>query len=529
MMRVFLLLLLIVEAVLSWSSREAHAACSGSGVTWTCPSGTTPGDINTVIGNASDGATVTFAAGSYTWGGGTRITPSISKGITLICETTPLANGAATSGGCNVSSSSTGMGLPSGNSTKLYRLSGFNITLTGQFLWTCPGGGCSATLYTQIRFDHNTFHDSENGGTILLMGENTAADNYFYGVADHNTIDCSQSCLFAQLFNGSSDNAIAGALGSGDNFFFEDNISTSTSLTNNGTGFVDGWGGHGVVVRYNTFTNQRILMHGVTHAWGPRNFEVYHNTGVFNTGSSGSGVDDCTRFIHHQGSGTMMFFNNTCTPRSGAGHGGWPSVLHYRSTRDALSPRCNGTQGVDGNSTPSGTYLGYPCKRQPGRDVNAAYLPFYAWINKYGDDNSRADISCEEADSGVGNPTACGFHIVDNRDRFSAVSINAQSSSSSPFNGTTGMGFGTLANRPTTCTTSSDAAATGKGVGYFATDQGSLGTLYTCSATNTWTTYYTPYTYPHPLVGGAVSYGSSRPSGVVRGSGVLRLIHDEGR
>jgi hypothetical protein len=26
------------------------------------------------------------------------------------------------------------------------------------------------------------------------------------------------------------------------------------------------------------------------------------------------------------------------------------------------------------------------------------------------------------------------------------------------------------------------------------------GALYKCTATNTWTSYYTPYTYPHPLV-----------------------------
>ena len=36
-----------------------------------------------------------------------------------------------------------------------------------------------------------------------------------------------------------------------------------------------------------------------------------------------------------------------------------------------------------------------------------------------------------------------------------------------------GMGFGTLANRPTTCTTGTEVADAGYGgVGYFATDQG---------------------------------------------------------
>jgi len=75
-----------------------------------------------------------------------------------------------------------------------------------------------------------------------------------------------------------------------------------------------------------------------------------------------------------------------------------------------------------------------------------------------------------------------------------------QTNSTTPFNGTATIGFGhgTLANRPTTCTT---------GVGYWATDQGNWnqsgsggqGQLYVCTATNTWTLSYTPYTYPHPL------------------------------
>ena len=66
------------------------------------------------------------------------------------------------------------------------------------------------------------------------------------------------------------------------------------------------------------------------------------------------------------------------------------------------------------------------------------------------------------------------------------------------FNGTTGMGVGTIGSRPSTCTA---------GVAYWATDEGSWrsgypsssGRLYKATATNTWTLYYTPYTYPHPL------------------------------
>lgn len=55
------------------------------------------------------------------------------------------------------------------------------------------------------------------------------------------------------------------------------------------------------------------------------------------------------------------------------------------------------------------------------------------------------------------------------------------------FDGTVGVGVGLLANRPVTCTT---------GVGYWATD---TSRLYVATATNTWTMYYKPYDYPHPL------------------------------
>lgn len=78
--------------------------------------------------------------------------------------------------------------------------------------------------------------------------------------------------------------------------------------------------------------------------------------------------------------------------------------------------------------------------------------------------------------------------VIANRDFYTeAANQAAQASNSSPFNGASGMGHGTYANIPTTCTT---------GVGYWATDQSQL---YLCTATNAWTASYTPYTYPHPL------------------------------
>jgi hypothetical protein len=101
------------------------------------------------------------------------------------------------------------------------------------------------------------------------------------------------------------------------------------------------------------------------------------------------------------------------------------------------------------------------------------------------------------------------------------------------FDGTSGVGWGTLASRPSTCTTnpSGESLTSGWGPGYWATDQGSWntsasnpegvnaggadGVLYVCTATNTWTVKYTPYTYPHPLRGESGESGESGGASVV--------------
>ena len=102
--------------------------------------------------------------------------------------------------------------------------------------------------------------------------------------------------------------------------------------------------------------------------------------------------------------------------------------------------------------------------------------------------------------------------LINNRDFYYEVSQSLQTSPTSPFNGTQGTGFGILANRPTTCTPR---------VAYWATDQGSWnqsgsggqGELFICTATNTWTQTYEPYTYPHPLVtGGTTGTGGTPPT-----------------
>src|SRR5260370_19435177 len=121
----------------------------------------------------------------------------------------------------------------------------------------------------------------------------------------------------------------------------------------------------------------------------------------------------------------------------------------------------------------------------------------YAWNKYWSDTHGEIDLNLDDAVPGT--PDYFNTHLQYNRDAYNEVSSSAQASQTTPFNGATGMGFGTLANRPTTCTTNPNES--GGGVGYFATDDGPQGTLYQCYAPSTWKVWYKPYSYPCPLQG----------------------------
>lgn len=112
------------------------------------------------------------------------------------------------------------------------------------------------------------------------------------------------------------------------------------------------------------------------------------------------------------------------------------------------------------------------------------------------------------------------LRYLQNRDFYNETLNQAANSgcpgSCTPFSGTSGVGHGVFAQRPSTCTT---------GVGYFATDLGTWNTsgngfgqlqFFKCTSANTWTLTWEPAPYPNPLIaltsGGGGGGGGSTSS-----------------
>jgi hypothetical protein len=183
---------------------------------------------------------------------------------------------------------------------------------------------------------------------------------------------------------------------------------------------------------------------------------------ITNTTQVWSGGFHPTSYITANTANTISFFiNNSFAPYMNFSRGDSYAIYKLLVALDQPG-RGKGDLVTDSNPVATASW------------PHQAVEPAYAWGNTY-NNLQQLNLASEY-------PT-----IQENRDFYNQ---------NSNFNGSSGIGVGTLANRPSTCT---------EGVAYWATDQGSNGTLYQCTAPDTWTQYYQPYVYPHPLVSGVLS------------------------
>lgn len=290
-------------------------------------------------------------------------------------------------------------------------------------------------------------HRALDAGNPLAIGAN------IYGVVYNCEFTGGSNLIYALGNQRSSWDNLPKDYGTDANLYFEDNIIRPTL---NNSGFIGGGHGGRYVVRYNTYYGQNDNDTGIWDIHGNQPgvyammvVEVYGNYFP-------DYVNGCNGF-DHRGGKALFFFNRF------DGRGTKMALQCREEYDDAISP-CNGcTQHIHDS---------------------------YYWNNRL--NGNLLPVTMVQNNSSA-------YQIGPNKDWW------IQSGS---FDGTSGVGAGPLSSRPATCTPGTAYWATNQPVDEVSLDNIGAnpkapieGTLYKCTAANTWTAYYTPFQYPHPLRG----------------------------
>lgn len=379
------------------------------------------------------------------------------------------------------------------NNDTASRITGFDFTGPTDIQVKLSGAGW--------RLDHCSFTNTYGSSrvTIYVHGENISTVPV--GVIDNNTFTEGRV-----IIRGASNTTEARTIWSEDPLFGSADISglhwvylednTFHKTVSGGGNVIDAENSAGAgkfVARYNTVTGTTTFMahpHQSATERGVRGWEIYGNSLI----SSSASVNE-PMFLR---SGTGFIFGNYFGGYYTSNIANFDIWRVYTAVSGTSTTGfCDGGVGSraqwDGDSA-----NGWPCRDQIGRGADSwlwtagnpyppqASQPTYVWSN----------LKSTGAQGTIAVSNGAGVWVQANRDYYVQGAT---------FDGTSGVGCGTLTSRPATCTS---------GVGYWATEQSCSdltgmvgatpatalsGTLYTCVATNQWKETYRPFAYPHPL------------------------------
>lgn len=290
--------------------------------------------------------------------------------------------------------------------------------------------------------------------------------------------------------------------GSANAMYFEDNNITGTGL---GDGMVvSGGAGNRYVSRYNIFIRSSDADSSAVSPWLDIHGNQSNNGGagigfvVYGNSFTGGRPEGAKKLIDQRAGRVLAYYNEYVYPSSPS-----PNI--------SIREECDDTTYGPIESCPEGKN----CLQHPNDS--------YYFANMVGTSSPASNLLVPYVSGDhFANGSVCGDNSTLNDPLIIVENAKFWLQRSAAFDGSiaevgscgyydgdvctkSGVGCGTLASRPETCTT---------GVGYWATDQSCSdltgmvganpttpisGTLYKCTDTNTWTAYYTPYTYPHPL------------------------------
>jgi hypothetical protein len=393
-----------------------------------------------------------------------------------------------------------GMMKTTGNTVVGLRITGFKIKMDSNLFWEIG--------VSNWRFDHNWVIGDTSRACWSVLSSTTRS----FGLVDHVF---SSNCQWEATSSGTDAHANdmwvdSSPLGSTNTVVYEDDIFHKTDPTSGSFwNCFDANEGGAYNLRFSELNGCRTEGHGIRGA-GQRGTRAVEQAYVKYTGG------DIARPWLLRSGGIIVFGNRLDSLGPNSLNRGINIDVQRDYTITNPTPTfgvCDGSSSTDGNES---GFEGFPCLDQPGmitdasdwgssfslpRNIAQTFFGVYSFLN-YDVDNSNAIIdyiyNCPGSDcTGADQTRMSTKHLLANK---AVYKENAS------FDGTSGIGVGTLAARPATCT--ADAAM------YWATDQGSWNTsssnpvgvqangadglLYRCTATNTWTLWYTPLTYPHP-------------------------------